>query len=145
MNLNYLMVDSRIVPEVYLKVIEAKIKIASGKSKSTNDAIREVGISRSTFYKYKDCVFACSELERDRMVSLEFTLDDIKGVLSAILNILAENFANVLTINQNIPINGVANVTITFKTDNIDTDLDGLIEILKKLDGVNKVRIIAMN
>ncbi len=141
----YLMVDSRIVPGIYLKVIEAKTKIASGKCKSTNDAIREVGISRSTFYKYKDYVFACSELEKDRMVSLEFTLDDIKGVLSAILNILAENFASVLTINQNIPINGVANVTVTFKMDNIDADLDNVISILKKLDGVNKIRIIAMN
>ena len=141
----YLMVDSRIVPGIYLKVIEAKTKIASGKCKSTNDAIREVGISRSTFYKYKDYVFACSELEKDRMVSLEFTLDDIKGVLSAILNILAENFASVLTINQNIPINGVANVTVTFKMDNIDADLENVISILKKLDGVNKIRIIAMN
>ncbi len=141
----YLMVDSRIVPGIYLKVIEAKTKIASGKCKSTNDAIREVGISRSTFYKYRDYVFACSELEKDRMVSLEFTLDDIKGVLSAILNILAENFASVLTINQNIPINGVANVTVTFKMDNIDADLDNVISILKKLDGVNKIRIIAMN
>lgn len=72
-------------------------------------------------------------------------MDDIKGVLSAILNILAESCASVLTINQNIPINGVANVTITFKLDNIDTDLDRIINILKELDGVNKIRIIAMN
>lgn len=145
MNLNYLVVDSRIVPGIYLKVIEAKTKIASGKCKSTNDAVREVGISRSTFYKYKDYVFACSEIEKDRMVSLEFTLDDIPGVLSAILNILAENFASVLTINQNIPINGVANVTVTFKMGNIDADLDRIINILQKQDGVNKIRTIAMN
>ena len=68
MNSTYLMVDSKIVPGIYLKVIEAKAKIASGKFKSANDAIREVGISRSTFYKYKDCVFACSEIERDKLV-----------------------------------------------------------------------------
>lgn len=145
MNSTYMIVDSKIVPGVYLKVIEAKAKIASGKFKSANDAIRDVGISRSTFYKYKDYVFACSEIERDKLVSLEFTLDDIPGVLSAILNILAENYASVLTINQNIPINDVANVTITFKTDNINGELERIIDVLKKVDGVNKVRIIAMN
>ena len=145
MNSTYLMVDSKIVPGIYLKVVEAKAKIASGKFKSTNDAIREVGISRSTFYKYKDYVFACSELERDKLVSLGFTLDDIPGVLSAILNILAENHASVLTINQNIPINDVANVTITFKMDNIDVGLDIIIDLLKGISGVNKVRILAMD
>lgn len=145
MNSTYMIVDSKIVPGVYLKVIEAKAKIASGKFKSANDAIRDVGISRSTFYKYKDYVFACSEIERDKLVSLEFTLDDIPGVLSAILNILAENYASVLTINQNIPINDVANVTITFKMDNINGELEKIIDVLKKVDGVNKVRIIAMN
>lgn len=145
MNSTYLMVDSKIVPGIYLKVIEAKAKISSGKFKSANDAIRDVGISRSTFYKYKDYVFACSELERDKLVSLEFTLDDIPGVLSAILNILAENHASVLTINQNIPINDIANVTITFKMDNIDNDLENIIEVLKKLKGTNKIRILAMD
>ena len=145
MNSTYLMVDSKIVPGIYLKVIEAKAKIASGKFKSANDAIREVGISRSTFYKYKDCVFACSEIERDKLVSLGFTLDDIPGVLSAILNILADNHASVLTINQNIPMNDVANVTVTFKMDNIDVELEKIIEVLKGVAGVNKVRILAMD
>ena len=145
MSSTYLMVDSKIVPGVFLKVIEAKVKIASGKYKSTNDAIREVGISRSTFYKYKDYVFACNELEKDRLVSLEFTLDDIPGVLSRILNILAETHSSILTINQNIPINDVADVTITFKTDNVDNDLEQVIAVLKKVDGVNKIRIIAMS
>ena len=145
MNSTYLMVDSKIVPGIYLKVIEAKAKIASGKFKSANDAIREVGISRSTFYKYKDCVFACSEIERDKLVSLGITLDDIPGVLSAILNILADNHASVLTINQNIPMNDVANVTVTFKMDNIDVELEKIIDVLKEVAGVNKVRILAMD
>lgn len=145
MNSTYLMVDSKIVPGIYLKVIEAKAKIASGKFKSANDAIREVGISRSTFYKYKDYVFACNEIERDKLVSLGFTLDDIPGVLSAILNILADNHASVLTINQNIPINDVANVTVTFKMDNIDIELEKIIDVLKEVAGVNKVRILAMD
>ena len=145
MNSTYLMVDSKIVPGIYLKVIEAKAKIASGKFKSANDAIREVGISRSTFYKYKDYVFACNEIERDKLVSLGFTLDDIPGVLSAILNILADNHASVLTINQNIPINDVANVTVTFKMDNIDIELEQIMDVLKEVAGVNKVRILAMD
>lgn len=145
MSSTYLMVDAKIVPGVYMKVIEAKQKISSGKFKSTNEAIRDVGISRSTFYKYKDYVFACSDLLKDKLVSLEFTLDDIPGVLSKILNILAANSASVLTINQNIPINDIANVTITFKLDNVLGDLEGILDVLKKVEGVNKIRIIAMN
>lgn len=145
MNTTYLTVDSKIVPGVYLKVVEAKKMISSGKYPSVNDAIKEVGISRSTFYKYKDYVFATSEIDRDRLVTLEFTLDDVAGVLSKILNILAEKGASVLTINQNIPINDIANVTITFKMENIDEDLENVTAVLKKSDGVNKVRVIAMN
>ncbi len=145
MNTTYLLVDSKIVPEVYLKVVEAKRKMASGKFSSVNEVLKLVGISRSTFYKYKDNVFASNEIESDKLVSLEFTLDDIPGVLSAILKILSEGNASVLTINQNIPINGVANVTITFKLYNLDADLDGIMDKLKKEKGVNKVRVIAMN
>ena len=145
MNKTYLLIDSGILPEVYLKVVEAKTKMASGKFKSVNDVIKEVGISRSTFYKYKDNVFASNEIEKDKLISLEFTLDDIPGVLSAILNVLVGGNASILTINQNIPINDIANVTITFKLYNIDGDLEGILDKLKKIKGVNKVRIIAMN
>lgn len=145
MNTTYLLVDSKIVPEVYRKVVEAKTKIASGKFNSVNDALKTVGISRSTFYKYKDNVFASNEIEVDKLVSLEFTLDDIPGILSAILKVLSEENASVLTINQNIPINDVANVTITFKLYNLDGVLDDIMLRLKKVKGVNKVHIIAMN
>ncbi len=145
MNSTYLIVDAKIVPEAYRKVVDAKAKIASGKYKSANDAIREVGISRSTFYKYKDYVFSSGELGRERLVTLEFTLDDIPGVLSAILNVLADCHLSVLTINQNIPMNDVANVTITFKSDSQDENLDELLKVLKGVKGVNKVRQVAMS
>ncbi len=145
MNTTYLLVDSKIVPEVYLKVVEAKRKISSGKFNSVNDVLKTVGISRSTFYKYKDNVFAGNEIEMDKLISLEFTLDDIPGILSAILKVLSEGNASVLTINQNIPINDVANVTITFKLYNLDGVLDDIMANLKKVKGVNKVRVIAMN
>lgn len=145
MNTTYLLVDSKIVPEVYLKVVEAKTKLSSGKFSSVNDALKTVGISRSTFYKYKDNVFASNEIKTDKLISLEFTLDDIPGILSAILNVLSEGNASVLTINQNIPINDVANVTITFKLYNLDEELDDIMSRLKKVKGVNKVHIIGMN
>lgn len=143
MSSRFLMVDSKIVPEAYLKVLEAKAKIVSGKVGSVNDAIKSSGISRSTFYKYKDSIFACSELEKERLISLEFTVDDIQGVLSAILNVLNTEKASVLTINQNIPINDVANVNITFKQGN--AEIDELMTLLKKIKGVNKVRVTAMS
>ncbi len=143
MSSRFLMVDSKIVPEAYLKVLEAKAKIASGKVGSVNDAIKSSGISRSTFYKYKDSIFACSELEKERLISLEFTVDDIQGVLSAILNVLNKEKASILTINQNIPINDSANVNITFKQGN--AELDELVDLLKKIKGVNKIRVTAMS
>ena len=101
-------------------------------------------ISRSAFYKYKNYVFAYSKLDTEKIVTLFFTLDDVAGILSDILILLSSAGANILTINQNIPVNNIANVTISMRTDQMLEGLDKMTEKLKSIDGVNKLEILAM-
>lgn len=113
-------VNSAVLPEIILKVLEAKRIKARGDVKSSADACRKVGISRSAYYKYKDSVFAYEEKLTNKIVSLYLVLKDEKGALSSILTNLYEMGANILTVNQNIPIDSVATVTISVKLE-IDT------------------------
>lgn len=139
----YLIVSKEILPEYYDKVIEAKNLIDSGKIKNISDAVKKVGISRSTYYKYKDYIFSPST-DLGRKATLSFILEHKKGVLSHLLNILAEENANILTINQDIPINDNAIVNITLDVMELDIGLDLLMEKLKTLDGVSKIRLMAL-
>ena len=138
----YILIDEKYAPEVFKKVLLAKNYINSGKCETVNDAIESVKISRSAFYKYKDYVFAYGEHNAERIYTLFFTLDDVTGILSEILSVLAGDGTNVLTINQNIPIHNVANITISFRM-GPDGDLHGLIEKLKEIVGINKIEILA--
>lgn len=138
----YLLIDSQVAPEVFIKVVEAKNKLASGKCRTINEAIDSARISRSAFYKYKNYVFSYSETSREKIITLFFTLEDVAGILSDILKVLASFGANVLTINQNIPVNGIANITVSFRT-----DLEGADEIVNNLygiEGINKIDVLAM-
>lgn len=144
-NSSYIVVDTAVAPEVFVKVVEAKNLLASGKYKTTNEALAQAKISRSAFYKYKNHVYACSELGQERMITLAFVLDDVAGVLSEMLGIMAEHGTNILTINQNIPVNHVANMTITLRMQDMGTGLDSLLERLKAIRGVNRAEILAMN
>ena len=137
----YFLVDSQILPEVYLKVTLAKKLLAQGKVKSASEAARAAGISRSAFYKYKDRVFMPT-LNAQQMLSYSLTLNDVPGVLSRVMYVFTSNGCNILTINQALPIDGVAPVTVTVRTDfekglmaKIDTEL-------RRLPGVVKVRQI---
>ncbi len=136
-------IDSRVVPEVFLKVIKAKERLNTGKCKTVSEAIGYAGISRSAFYKYKDFVFAYDEKNRERIYTLSFTLEDVAGVLSDILKNLAEYGCNVLTINQNIPIHGVANITISFRHSG-SGNINFIIGELKQIAEIIKIDILAM-
>ena len=136
-------IDSRVVPEVFLKVLRAKKGLSTGKYKTVSEAISTAGISRSAFYKYKDFVFAYDEKIEERIYTLFFTLEDIAGVLSDILIVLAEYGCNVLTINQNIPIHGIANITISFRYSGNNT-VNSIINKLRQLSGIVKIDILAM-
>ena len=143
-NYSYLLVDSDVAPEAFVKVVEAKRLLSSGKCKTIGEAIEKSGISRSAFYKYKDRVFMYNEKSGEKIVTLFFTLDDVTGILSDILSILAEYNMNVLTINQNIPINGIANITISMRTDRVENNVRMLMEKLNGLSGISKIELLAM-
>ena len=131
-----IVVDSDLIPEVLLKVIEAKKLLSQGKAKNSSEAARMAGISRSAFYKYKDCVSVYSDESRDKIVSYYMTLIDKPGILSSGLNVLSQYGANVITLNLNIPIDGAAPCTISFTTGNLKCDGHTLREAIRATEGV---------
>ncbi len=145
MEISHIIMDYNIAPDVFKRVITAKKLMASGKCKSVNDALKETNLSRTAFYKYKNHIFARDELQSGAIATLAFTLDDVTGILSEILRLLAAGNMSVLTINQNIPVNGIANITISLRINDVSANLDDVIEELKGIDGVNKVHLLAMS
>ena len=131
-----IVVDSDLIPEVLLKVIEAKKLLSQGKAKNSSEAARMAGISRSAFYKYKDGVSVYSDESRDKIVSYYMTLIDKPGILSSVLNVLSQYGANVITLNLNIPIDGAAPCTISFTTGNLKCDGHTLREAIRATEGV---------
>ena len=139
----YLLVDSIVLPEVFTKVIEVKKILSLGKIKTVNDAVREVGMSRSAYYKYKDFVFPFYETSRGRVITLFFVLEDFSGILSSIINKIAQAKANIITINQNVPINGLADVNISIETTGMTKDIRELMENIGEIEGVRRQEILA--
>ena len=135
-----IIVDADLLPEVLLKVIEAKKLLSQGKAKNSSEAARLAGISRSAYYKYKDGVAVYNEEQERRLVTYYLTLMDVPGVLSIVLAVLSMHGANVLTINQNIPVDGAAPVTISFATRGLRTDEHSLREALRAIEGVVNCR-----
>lgn len=137
----YLLIDSSVLPDVFLKVVEAKQMVARGKAKSAAAAAQSCGISRSAFYKYKDSVEEFDLETRGNMITLYFALEDEPGVLCNVINAIYAAGANIITINQNIPTDGVASVTISVKL-NSQMPLAQLEISLLGISGVVRVRQI---
>lgn len=135
---NYYLIDSSILPEVYSKVIKAKNLISSGEASSATEAAKMAGISRSAYYKYKDKLFEYSEQAEDT-TTLNAKLHDNAGVLSSVMNEVYLAGANVLSVNQSVPVNQVADVSITIRIADSDTSNDELVERIQKIDGVISV------
>ncbi len=140
---NFFIIDKSVLPEVFIKVVEAKKILEKGEIKTIQEAVNQVGISRSAFYKYRDYIFPFYENTRGKTITISLQIEDIAGLLSNVLNLIAEAGANILTINQNIPLNGIAIVTITIETGKIKNDIKNLIDTFESLQGVQKVEIIA--
>lgn len=138
----YLIVDKNVLPQVFSKVIEAK-RLASIDGLSVSDAAAAVGISRSAFYKYRDNVFPLGESRRGSTVIIALNLDHRPGLLSNVINTIAGFGANILTINQTIPINGVANITISAEVGAVTGGIENLVLKIKELEGVLALKIIA--
>lgn len=145
MSTSYILIDYNMAPDVFKKVIEVKKMLASGKLKSVGKALDSVGLSRTAFYKYKNHVFSSADERDDNIATLAFTLEDVTGVLSEILLCLANNKISVLTINQNIPVNGIANVTISLRLNKESVAFEKVEAELKQINGVNKIHLWAMN
>lgn len=141
---NYLIIDKKILPSYYEKVVEARALLESGKVREVSEAVKQVGISRSTYYKYKDYVLAPSDLAAGRKAVLSMMLAHEKGVLSKMLNQLSAYNANVLTITQSIPIQSKASVTISVDVSDITASMGDILAALETIKGVEKVRLIAI-
>ncbi|MBS5949041.1 MAG: ACT domain-containing protein [Clostridium sp.] len=141
---NFLIVDKRSLPDVYEKVVDAKRLLKEGKVKDVTEAAKTVNISRSVYYKYKETVFELAETEVGQKVTLNMMINDNKGVLSCILNYISEEGGSIITINQGIPMNKKANVSLTINIASINGDLTTLMEGLSKVKDVESVEFVAM-
>ena len=141
----YYIVEADKLPEVFLKVVEAKRMLDLREVSTINEAAQRVGISRSAFYKYKDSVMPFTDMMNGHIVTFQSMLRDEPGVLSAILSIFADYGANILTINQSIPTNGCAAVTISAEISQMqgETALDDMLARLNELQGVVQFGILA--
>ena len=139
----YYLVEASMLPEIFLKVMEAKELLETGEAATVAEATAAVGISRSTFYKYKDSISQFQDMKRGHIITFHIMLRDRMGVLSSVLSIFADSGANILTINQSIPANGTASVTISAETANMDISTEELLSQLDAADGVLKNEVIA--
>ena len=128
---------------VLIKTIHVKELLETKKASSISEAIEKAGISRGAYYKYKDLIMPFYDMQSEKKVTFLMVLEDVKGVLSKILNIMAKYNVNVITINQNVPINNVANVTVTVDTFDLRIKIEDLIKKIGTTEGVKKVDIIS--
>ena len=139
----YFVVKQKAIPEVLLKVVEAKRLLESEKVLTIPEAVDAVGISRSSFYKYKDDIFPFHDNSQGTTITLTFQMDDEPGILSDVLKIIAEYRANILTIHQSIPINGIASLTLSIQVLQTTGDISRMIEQLEGQTSVHHVKILA--
>ena len=138
----YLIVSADVLPEVILKVLEAKRLLSKAQAKNSSEACRMVGISRSAYYKYKDNVQLYEERDNSQLGTLYLKLSDEPGVLSRVLKKLYDNGANILTVNQNIPVDAVAVATISIQIHRGQADLDAILKSVAGIYGVVSVKRI---
>ena len=139
----YYLVEASALPDVFLKVVEAKRLLDTGKVTTVNEAARVTGISRSAFYKYRDAVMPFQNMMTGRIITFQLLLLDARGILSSLLNTLADSQVNILTINSIVPTNGCAVVTISAETMNMTMPLETLLLQLRQNEGVIKAEILA--
>ncbi|MBO4510089.1 MAG: ACT domain-containing protein [Lachnospiraceae bacterium] len=138
----YFLVKEKAVPEVLLKVIEAKRLLDSGKAITVQEATEQLGISRSSFYKYKDDIFPFHENSRGKTINIMLLLDDEPGLLSNVLNEIAKCRANILTIHQTIPIGGIASVTVGMEIRPETKEVNDIITAIEGIRGINSLKIL---
>ena len=139
----YFVVTQKAIPEVLLKVVEAKRLLESEKVLTIQEAVDAVGISRSSFYKYKDDIFQFHDNSQGTTLTMTVQMDDEPGILSDLLKIIAEYHANILTIHQSIPINGLASLSLSIQVLQDTGDISKMAERMENQKGVHHVQILA--
>ena len=139
----YYIVEASALPEVFIKVAEAKRLLSTGEASTVNDATKMTDISRSAFYKYRDAVIPFQNMMKGRIITFQFLLHDEPGVLSTLLIEVAQEKANILTINSIIPTNGCALVTISAETNEVELSMEELLHKLEKTPGVIRAEVLA--
>ena len=143
MEKRFLLVDAAVLPEVFVRVLQAKELLASRRARNISAAVKMAGLSRSAFYKYKGAVRPFNVMLHGRIVTFQVLLKDEPGILSGVLNVLAGTGVNILTINQNIPVSGCAVVTMTAETSALQDSLEDVMAQVSAGSGVIKCEILA--
>lgn len=141
--IQYYIVAADALPEIFIKVAEAKRMMQTGEVDTVGAATKQVGISRSAFYKYKDAVRPFNDMKSEHIITFYCMLKHNTGVLSGVLSVFATSGANILTINQSIPTNGCAAVTISAETSEMEETLEQLLADVAALEGVVRVEVLA--
>lgn len=141
---DYLIVEKSALPDYFIKVVEAHRLLQSGVYSQVIDAVHAAGISRSTYYKYKDKILEPSQLTVGRKASLMLQLNHRAGMLSKVIGTLSDWNANILTITQSLPIHGNANIMMSIDLSQLSRGIDDMIEELSRIDGVDQVRLLAL-
>ena len=140
----FLIVNKSILPDYFEKVIEVRNLLRDGKFQNVSEAVKEVGISRSTYYKYKDFIFSPSDSNIGRKALISIMLEDKKGALSEILNFFYSLECNIITINQNIPIKEVASIIISMDISDTKIPIEEILTSLKNISYVVSARLVAL-
>jgi chorismate mutase len=138
----YFVVRERAVPDVLLRVVEAKKLLDSGKAATIQEATERLGISRSSFYKYKDDIFPFHEQAKGKTITFILQMEDEPGILSNVLQTIASKKGNILTIHQSIPINGIASLTLSVEILPGEGDAEAMVEDIEQMDGVYDLKIM---
>ena len=139
----FYLVQADMLPEIFLKVMEAKELLQTGEAETVGEAVAKVGISRSAFYKYKDSITAFQDLRRGHILTFQILLRDQTGLLSQVLGVFAQCGANILTINQSIPVSGSASVNVSAETAAMTESMETLMDRLLGLSGVLRAEVLA--
>lgn len=138
----FYLVQEDILPEAIKKTIKVKEILKLGEAKTINEAVERMDLSRSAYYKYKDYVFPFYEIAQGKIVSITVSMSNDLGMLSSILRAIADSNGSILTINQDIPLQGIANVTIAFETKDLSTSLEECLDNIRSIRGILKVEIL---
>ena len=140
----YYVVSGDILPDVLEQVMQARILLQSGKAKRISEAVKMVGISRGTYYKYKDAVFSFNAEQSNRKAIISMILRNEKGTLSKVLSLVSVKQVNVLAINQTISINGIANVALTLDISDLEISIQSLVSLIEAMPMVEKADLVAV-